>query len=138
MTESDFITIHTNLSPKTHHLITAKHFERMKRTCILVNTSRGAVVDNLALYDALQSGKILYAGLDVTDPEPIPADHPLLTLDNVIVVPHMASASVATRRRMAIIAADNLIAGLKGQHGPALVNPQARISQPNPRDNLSQ
>ena len=134
--ESDFITIHTSLSPKTYHLITMKHFEQMKRSCILVNTSRGSVVDNVALYDALRTDKILYAGLDVTEPEPIPADHPLLTLDNVIFAPHIASASVAARRKMGLIAADNLIAGLRGQHGPALVNPQAWVSLPNPRDNL--
>jgi glyoxylate reductase len=121
---SDFITVHTNLTPETHHLISTKQFEMMKRTCILVNTSRGPIVDNMALYEALRSGKILYAGLDVTEPEPLPANHPLLTLDNVIVAPHIASASGVTRTKMALIAADNLIAGLKGQLGPAPVNPE--------------
>ena len=123
LAESDFITIHTNLTPETHHLIGAKQFEKMKRTCILVNTSRGPIVDNMALYEALRSGKILYAGLDVTEPEPLPSNHPLLTLDNVIIAPHIASASVVTRTKMGLIAADNLIAGLKGQLGPAPVNP---------------
>ena len=90
-----------------------------------MNTARGPVVDNMALYDALRAGNILCAALDVTEPEPLPANHPLLTLNNVIVTPHIASASTATRRRMALIAADNLIAGLSGQLGPATVNPQA-------------
>jgi glyoxylate reductase len=124
LAESDFITVHTNLTPETHHLISTKQFEKMKRTCILVNTSRGPIVDNMALYEALRTGKILYAGLDVTEPEPLPANHPLLTLDNVIIAPHIASASVVTRTKMALIAADNLIAGLKGQLGPAPVNPE--------------
>jgi len=124
LTESDFITVHTNLTPETHHLISTKQFEKMKRTCILVNTSRGPIVDNMALYEALRTGKILYAGLDVTEPEPLPSNHPLLTLDNVIIAPHIASASVVTRTKMGLIAADNLIAGLKGQLGPAPVNPE--------------
>lgn len=124
LAEADFITVHTNLTPETHHLIGQKQFEKMKRTAILVNTSRGPIVDNMALYDALRSGKIAYAALDVTEPEPIPADHPLLTLDNVIVVPHIASASVATRTKMALMAADNLIAGLKGEMPPNPVNPE--------------
>ena len=97
LADSDFITIHTNLTKETHHLIGAKQFEMMKRTCILVNSARGPIVDNMALYDALRNKRIAYAALDVTEPEPIPADHPLLTLDNVIVVPHIASASFASR-----------------------------------------
>jgi len=124
LTQSDFVTIHVNLTPETYHLIGLKQFTKMKRTAILVNTSRGPIVDNMALYDALRSGKIAYAALDVTEPEPIPADHPLLTLDNVIVVPHIASASVATRTKMGVMAADNLIAGLKGEMPPNPVNPE--------------
>jgi glyoxylate reductase len=124
LAESDFITVHTNLTPETHHLISREKFEKMKRTAILVNTSRGPIVDNMALYDALRSGKIAYAALDVTEPEPMPPDHPLLTLDNVIIVPHIASASVATRTKMALMAADNLIAGLKGEMPPNPVNPE--------------
>ena len=124
-TRSDFITIHVNLTPETLHLIGPKQFEKMKRTAILVNSSRGPIVDNMALYEALRSGKIAYAALDVTEPEPIPANHPLLTLDNVIVVPHIASASVATRTKMGLMAADNLIAGLKGEVPPNAVNPEA-------------
>ncbi len=124
LARSDFITIHVNLTPETHHLIGPKQFEKMKRTAILVNTSRGPIVDNMALYEALRSGKIAYAALDVTEPEPIPADHPLVTLDNVIIVPHIASASVATRTKMGLMAADNLIAGLKGEMPPTPVNPE--------------
>ena len=124
LSQSDFITIHTNLTKETHHLIGAKQFEIMKRTGILVNTSRGPIVDNLALYEALRSKKIAYAALDVTEPEPLPADHPLLTLDNVIVVPHIASASVASRTKMGLMAADNLIAGLEGKMPPNPVNPE--------------
>jgi glyoxylate reductase len=125
LAESDFITIHINLTPENYHLIGAKQFDKMKKTSILVNTARGPIVDNMALYEALRDGKIAYAALDVTEPEPLPADHPLLTLDNVIVVPHIASASVATRTKMALMAADNLIAGLKGETPPNPVNPEA-------------
>ena len=124
LSQSDFITIHVNLTKETHHLIGAKQFEIMKRTGILVNSSRGPIVDNMALYEALRSKKIAYAALDVTEPEPLRADHPLLTLDNVIVVPHIASASVATRTKMGLMAADNLIAGLKGEMPPNPVNPE--------------
>lgn len=124
LADSDFITLHTNLTPETHHLIGAKQFDKMKKNCILVNTSRGPIVDNMALYEALRSGKIAYAALDVTEPEPLPAQHPLLTLDNVIVVPHIASASVATRTKMGLMAADNLISGLKGEMPPNPVNPE--------------
>jgi glyoxylate reductase len=124
LSQSDFITIHTNLTKETHHLIGAKQFDLMKRTGILVNTSRGPIVDNMALYEALRNKKIAYAALDVTEPEPLPADHPLLTLDNVIVVPHIASASVASRTKMGLMAADNLIAGLKGEMPPNPVNPE--------------
>jgi glyoxylate reductase len=125
LTKSDFITLHTNLTPDTHHLIGAKQFDRMKKTAILVNTSRGPIVDDMALYEALKAHKIAYAALDVTDPEPMPRDHPLLTLDNVIVVPHIASATVATRTKMALMAADNLIAGLKGEVPSTSVNAEA-------------
>jgi glyoxylate reductase len=129
LAKSDFITLHTNLTPETHHLIGKKQFEKMKKTAVLVNTSRGPIVDNMALYEALHSGRISYAALDVTEPEPIPADHPLLTLDNVIVAPHIASASVATRTKMGIMAADNLIAGLKGEMPPNPVNPEVLINR---------
>ncbi len=122
--ESDFITIHTNLTSETHHLIAAKELAKMKRNAVLVNTARGPIVDNVALYEGLRDGKIALAALDVTEPEPLPRDHLLLTLDNVIVTPHIASASVATRTKMALMAADNLIAGLKGEMPPNPVNPE--------------
>jgi glyoxylate reductase len=96
----------------------------MKPTSILINTARGGVVDPKALYDALKSNVILAAGLDVTEPEPIASDDPLLTLDNCVVVPHIASASVATRRKMAEMAVDNVIAGLHGDPLPTCVNPE--------------
>ncbi len=124
LAESDFITLHTNLTPETHHLIGPEQFKRMKRTCILINTSRGPIVDNMALYEALRDGKIAYAALDVTEPEPIPIDHPLLKLDNIVIAPHIASASVTTRTKMGMMAAENLIAGLKGEPLPNPVNPK--------------
>jgi glyoxylate reductase len=96
----------------------------MKPTAIVVNTSRGPVIDQAALYEALRDGVIGGAGLDVTDPEPMPADDPLLTLPNSVVVPHIASASVATRARMAQMAAANLLAGLRGERLPNCVNPE--------------
>jgi len=124
--ESDFITLHVPLTPDTHHLINADALRKCKSTAILINTSRGPVVDADALYRALRDGDIAYAALDVTDPEPIAADSPLLTLPNAIVVPHIASASVATRARMAVIAAQNLLAGLRDEPLPAWVNPEVR------------
>jgi glyoxylate reductase len=123
--ESDFITLHTNLTPETHHLIGPEQLKKMKKNCILINSSRGPIIDNMALSEALRNGTIAYAALDVTDPEPIPSDHPLIKLDNVIIAPHIASATVATRTKMALMAADNLIAGLKGEMPPNPVNPEA-------------
>jgi glyoxylate reductase len=94
----------------------------MKPNTVIVNTSRGPVIDMDALYEALRDHKIFAAGLDVTDPEPLPADHPLLTLDNFIIAPHIASASRVARDKMAWLAAKNLIAGLEGNHLPNCVN----------------
>lgn len=122
--ESDFVTIHTDLNETTRHLMNARAFAKMKRTAILINTARGPIVDPHALYDALQSGKIAGAALDVTEPEPIPLDSPLLTLPSCLIVPHIASASVATRAKMAQMAAANLIAGLRGDRLPNCVNPE--------------
>jgi phosphoglycerate dehydrogenase-like enzyme len=96
----------------------------MKPTAVLVNTSRGPVVDSMALSAALRDGVIAAAALDVTDPEPLPVDHPLLALDNCLVVPHIASASRATRGKMAAMAAANLLAGVRGERLPTPVNPE--------------
>lgn len=124
LSESDFVTIHANLTSDTRHLIGAKELAKMKKTAVLVNTARGPIVDNMALYQALQNGVIAFAALDVTEPEPIPPNHPLLTLSNVIITPHIASASVATRTKMGLMAVDNLIAGLKGEMPLHPVNPE--------------
>ena len=124
LAESDFVTLHVNLSDETHHLMNRETFARMKPTAILVNASRGPVVDPTALYQALHDGVIAGAALDVTEPEPLPGDHQLLSLPNCLVVPHIASASHATRGRMAEIAADNLLAGVRGERLPASVNPE--------------
>jgi glyoxylate reductase len=121
---ADFVSIHVSLGPETRGLIDAEKLGWMKRTAILVNTSRGPVVDSDALVDALRRGVIAAAALDVTDPEPLPADHPLVGLDNCLVVPHIASASFATRGRMAEMAAANLLAGVRGERLPTPVNPE--------------
>jgi lactate dehydrogenase-like 2-hydroxyacid dehydrogenase len=118
LAESDIVSVHTVLSAETRHLIDAAALARMKRGAILVNTSRGGVVDQVALADALRSGHLFGAGLDVTDPEPLPMDSPLLTLPNCLVLPHIGSASELTRDRMAIKAARNLIAGVRGEPLP--------------------
>jgi len=122
--EADFITIHTDLNETTRHLFNARAFAQMKRTAILINTARGPIVDHTALYDALKSGTLGGAALDVTEPEPILMDNPLLTLPNCLIVPHIASASVATRAKMAQMAAANLIAGVHGERLPNCVNPE--------------
>ena len=96
----------------------------MKDTAILVNTARGPIVDTGALIEALAAGRIAGAALDVADPEPLPGDHPLLDAPNLIVIPHMASASMVTRERMADLAVDNLLAGLAGERMPHCVNPE--------------
>jgi glyoxylate reductase len=136
LAESDFISLHTPLTPETHHLMGREQFRAMKRSAILVNTSRGPVVDGEALLEALRAGEIGGAALDVTEPEPLPSDHPLVTQPNCVVVPHIASASYATRNAMARIAAENLIAGLTGQPLPTGLNPEAqgqgRSAQPRP------
>ena len=121
---SDFISIHTVLSESTYHLIDEKALSKMKPTAIVINAARGAIIDPKALYRALKDGKIAAAALDVTDPEPIPMDDPLLTLDNCVIVPHIASASVKTRAEMSRIAAQNLLNGLKGEKLLTCVNPE--------------
>ncbi len=124
LAESDFISLHTPLTPDTHHLIDSEALSRMKPNAVLVNTSRGPIVDPEALYEALKERRIFGAGLDVTEPEPIPMDSPLLTLDNIVIMPHIASASKTSRDMMAWMAAQNLIAGLKGEPLPNCINPQ--------------
>lgn len=121
---SDFVSIHTPLNEATQHLFDKKLFAKMKSSAILINTARGPIVDPDALYHALREGIIAYAALDVTEPEPIPDNSPLLRLENIIITPHIASASRATRGKMALFAARNLIAGLQGQRLPYCVNPQ--------------
>jgi phosphoglycerate dehydrogenase-like enzyme len=120
--QSDFISLHTSLNAETRNLIGPRELALMKPTAILINTARGPVVDHDALYDALKSGAITAAALDVTDPEPLPPDHKLLSLPNVIVAPHIASATVATRTRMCQMAVQNLLAGLQGEKLPFPVN----------------
>lgn len=111
---SDFVSVHANYTPGSPPLFDAAAFRRMKPTAVFVNTARGPFVDEAALHEALRSGVIFAAGLDVTDPEPPLADNPLLGLPNCIVSPHIASATVGTRNAMAEIAADNLLLGLAG------------------------
>jgi glyoxylate reductase len=125
LSRADFISVHVPLLPQTHHLIGATEFAMMKPTAVFVNTARGQVVDQKALYEALKSRQIFAAGIDVTEIEPIPLDDPLLKLDNVIITPHIASASVRTRTNMALMAAENLFAGLRGEVPPHCVNPKA-------------
>jgi len=124
LAQSDFISLHVPLTPETHHLMNAQSLAKMKRSAILINAARGPVVDPGALYDALKNGVIAGAALDVTEPEPIAGDHKLLSLPNCLVVPHIASASVATRGKMTDIAAANLFAGVRGKELPSCVNPE--------------
>jgi lactate dehydrogenase-like 2-hydroxyacid dehydrogenase len=121
LARSDFVTLHVNLTAETRHLVNASTLAAMKPTAVLVNTSRGGVVDQGALATALRTGTIWAAALDVTDPEPIPMDDPLVGLDNCLIVPHIASASRATRGKMAAMAAANLIAGVRGEPLPTPV-----------------
>jgi glyoxylate reductase len=122
--EADIVSIHTPLTEETYHLIGEKELSLMKPTAILINTARGAVVDQKALYKALKERRIFGAGLDVYEKEPIDADDPLMELDNVVLLPHIGSASVETRGMMARMAAENLLAGLRGERPPNLVNPE--------------
>ncbi len=124
LSRSDFVTIHVALTPETRHLMGPAQFAAMKPNAILVNTARGPVVDQRALYQALKERRILGAAIDVTEVEPISMDDPLLTLDNIIITPHIASASVVTRTKMATMSAANLLAGLKGELPPNCVNPE--------------
>ncbi|HET7093699.1 MAG TPA: D-glycerate dehydrogenase [Thermomicrobiales bacterium] len=122
--ESDFVTLHVALTPETTKLIGARELGLMKPSAVLVNAARGPVVDTDALVAALRDGTIFAAGLDVTDPEPLPADHPLVHLPNAVVVPHIASATFKARDAMAELAARNLLAVLNGETPPVCLNPE--------------
>ena len=123
LAESDFVSVHVDLNPTTTGLFGAAEFAKMKRTAVFVNTARGPHVDQVALANALRSGTIFAAGLDVTDPEPLPASHELYTLPNCVIAPHIASATTDTRDAMARLCVDNLLAGLRGERLPNCVNP---------------
>ncbi len=116
--ESDFVAVHCPLNEQTRALFSTEAFGKMKASSVLINTSRGGVVDQDALYRALVQGEIAAAGLDVTDPEPLPADHPLVSLENCVILPHIGSATVATRTKMAVMTTENLLAGVEGRPLP--------------------
>ena len=120
--ESDFVAVHCPLNDQTRSLFSVEAFRKMKPTAVFINTSRGGVVDQEALYEALVEGEIAAAGLDVTDPEPLPADHPLVSLDNCVILPHIGSATVATRTKMAVMTTENLLAGVEGRPLPNSVD----------------
>ena len=124
LSESDFVSIHAPLTPDTRGLIGERELQAMKDTSVLVNTSRGPIIDSAALQRALEQRWIEAAALDVTDPEPLPNDHPLLSAPNLLVVPHIASATHRTRERMADMAVDNLLAALAGEPMPHSANPR--------------
>jgi glyoxylate reductase len=124
LAEADFVSLHVNLSPETRHLINRERLQRMKPTAVLVNTSRGPVIDEEALAAALRDGEIFAAGLDVFEREP--EVHPdLLEQENAVVIPHLGSATVDTRLAMGMLAVDNLFAALEGHRPPTLIDPDA-------------
>jgi glyoxylate reductase len=129
--EADFITLHTNLTEETRHLINAERLKQMKPTAVLVNSSRGPVIDEAALAQALKEGEIFAAGLDVFEKEP--EVHPaLLEQDTAVVIPHLGSATVETRIAMGLLAADNLISALEGRRPPTPLNPEVWEARANP------
>ena len=121
---SDFVSLHVPLTGATDGMIDEKALQRMKSTAILINAARGAVVDSAALVKALEKGWIRAAGLDVTDPEPLPPDHALYGLENCLITPHIGSATRNTRRTMADLTVNNVLAGLQGKPLPHQVNPE--------------
>ena len=125
LAESDFVSVHADLNASTKSLFGAEQFAKMKPTAVFVNTSRGPLVDQVALAAALRAGTIFAAGLDVTDPEPLPPDHELFGLPNCVIAPHVASATVGTRDAMAKLCAANLLAGVRGDPLPHWVNPDS-------------
>ncbi|NTX58268.1 D-glycerate dehydrogenase [Myxococcus sp. CA039A] len=124
LAEADILTLHVPLTPATKHWVGRAELAAMKPGALLVNTARGGVIDQDALVEALREGRLGGAALDVTEPEPLPPDSPLMTLPNVLLAPHIASASHATRGRMASMAVDNLLAALEGRRPPHCVNPE--------------
>ena len=120
---ADVVSVHAPLTAETRHLMDARAFERMKPGAILVNTSRGGLVDQAALLAALDAGRLRAAALDVTDPEPLPADHPLVGRDDVIVIPHLGSNTLATRVKMGRMCSQNLLAGIRGERMPWVIDP---------------
>ena len=125
LVSADFVSLHIPLTTETHHLISTQELDTMPRHSILVNTARGQVVDQKALYEALVNGVIAGAALDVTEIEPIPLDDPLLGLPNIIILPHMGSATIRSRAGMADLATRNLLTGLRGESMPACATPEA-------------
>jgi glyoxylate reductase len=130
LTESDYVSLHVPLTASTRHMIGKRELTMMKETAFLINTSRGPVVDEDALYKALRDGDIAGAGLDVFEREPLSLDSPLKGLDNAVITPHIASASVETRTKMATTAAINLVSVLQGREPPNLVNPEVLKVRP--------
>lgn len=124
LTQADFLSIHAPMNEDTRGMIGKMELRCMKSTAILINSARGPIVDNYALYEALRDGVIAGAGIDVTDPEPIPFDHPLLTLPNVVITPHIGSATLATRRGMALMAARNILDRLNDRQMETCLNPE--------------
>ena len=122
--KADFVTINTPLTKETFHLVDEKKLKMMKKTAYLINNARGPIVDEKALYKALKEGWIAGAALDVFEQEPAPMQNPLLKMNNVVVAPHISSASYETRSRMAEMVADNLVAFFEGKTPPNLVNPE--------------
>jgi glyoxylate reductase len=123
MRSADFLSLHVPLTPETRHMMGAEELASMKETAFLINTSRGPVIDEKALAEALRDGVIAGAGLDVFETEPVSHDSPLLGLDNIVLTPHLASGSIETRTKMATTAATNIVSVLQGRVPPDLVNP---------------
>jgi glyoxylate reductase len=121
---SDFVSLHVALTPETANMMSADRIASMKPGAVLVNTGRGGIVDEHALAEALRTGQLYAAGIDVFEKEPVESDNPLLSLPNVVVAPHIGSATVLTRAKMADLAVDNIMAALSGQPMPHCVNPQ--------------
>jgi glyoxylate reductase len=130
LAESDYLSINLSLNEATHHIIGREQLAKMKKTAIIVNTSRGAVIDENALVEALRRGSLAGAGLDVFEVEPLPKDSPLLLMSNVVLLPHIASATVETRDKMAELVADNVIDVLSGRMPKALLNRDVLLMKP--------